>query len=248
MSFDTNVLPQESTAQLLAESLRQAILDGQLKPGDRLVEQDLAQRFDISRGPIREAIRILAAEGLAELRKNKGAVVSTPNMDDVLEIYAMRMSLGAIAIDQLARSASFAKPDLIAAQELLTMMSEPKVRKSNAKMIETDLLFQNELVSLSNLPRITEVFDKSAVDIRVCISALGIKYDDSDHANLIERHTKLLTQIANGNANKATDLWVDHIRKSVAEFTKGMTSDDLNKLFDRPLMRHVFEYGKKESK
>ena len=248
MSLNTNVLPQESTAQLLADSLRQAILDGQLKPGSRLVEQELAEQYEISRGPIREAIRILAAEGLAELRKNKGAVVSTPNMDDVLEVYAIRMSLGAIAVDQLARTSAITKPDLTAAEELLAMMSEPKVRNSNSKMIETDLLFQNELVSLSNLPRITEAFDKSAVDIRVCVSALGIKYDDADHANLVARHTKLLAQISKGNADKATELWVDHIRKSVAEFTKDMSSDDLNKLFERPLMRHVFEYGIKEKK
>lgn len=248
MSFETNVIPQESTAQLLAESLRQAILDGKLEPGSRLVEQELAERFDISRGPIREAIRILAAEGLAELRKNKGAVVSTPNMDDVLEVYAMRMSLGAIAIDHLARTAATTKPDLTAATELLEMLSDPKVRKSNTKMIETDLLFQNELVSLSGLPRVTETMEKAAVDIRVCVRALGIKYDDADHNDLVARHTKLLTQITKGNGDKAVELWVDHIRKSVAEFTKDMSSDDLNKLFDRPLMRHVFDYGKKEKK
>jgi DNA-binding GntR family transcriptional regulator len=58
---------------------------------------------------------------------------------------------------------------------------------------------------------------------------------------LVNRHTKLLAQIAKANSEKAVELWVDHIRKSVAEFTKGMSSDDLNELFDRPLMRHVFE-------
>lgn len=241
MSLKTNVLPQESTAQLLADSLRQAILEGQLKPGSRLVEQELAEQYEISRGPIREAIRILAAEGLAELRKNKGAVVSTPNMDDVLEVYAIRMSLGAIAVDQLARTASEADVDLEKAQILLEKMNDRKVRQSNTRMIEADLLFQNQLVALSGLPRITEAMEKSAVDIRVCVQALDIKYDESDHENLVNRHTKLLNQISKANSEKAVELWVDHIRKSVAEFTKDMSSDDLNKLFDRPLMRHVFE-------
>lgn len=243
MNLNVKGIPQESTAELLAESLRQAILDGQLAPGTRLVEQELAEQFDISRGPIREAIRILAAEGLAELRKNKGAIVTTPNMDDVLEVYAIRMTLGAIAIDQLARTAPEKKHDLTKVNDLLGLMKDKKLRQSNALMVETDLLFQNELVSLSGLPRITETFDKSAVDIRVCIRALNIEYDELDHDNLVERHTKLLSQIEKGNADKAVELWVDHIRKSVAEFTKDMSSDDLNKLFDRPLMRHVFEFG-----
>lgn len=241
MSLNSNVLPQESTAQLLAESLRQAILEGQLKPGSRLVEQDLAEQYDISRGPIREAIRILASEGLAELRKNKGAVVSTPNMDDVLEVYAIRMSLGAIAIDQLARTALESDVDLEQARILLENLNDRKVRQSNTRMIEADLLFQNELVALSGLPRITEAMEKSAIDIRVCVQALDIKYNESDHENLVNRHTKLLSQIAKANSQKAVELWVDHVRKSVAEFTKDMSSDDLNKLFDRPLMRHVFE-------
>lgn len=244
MKIDTTVIPQESTPQLLAESLRKAILAGELKPGTRLVEQDLAQRFEISRGPIREAIRILAAEGLAELRKNKGAIVSTPSMDDVLEIYAIRMNLGAIAIDQIAKSAGQSMPDLTNAFALLEKMKDKKNRQSDEKMIETDLLFQNELVSLSELPRITEIITKSSVDIRICIKALKIKYDEIDHENLINRHTKLLKQIMSGNAEKSVEIWVDHIRKSVAEFTKNLAPGDLDELFDRPLMRQVFEFRK----
>lgn len=240
MSLELKGIPQESTAQLLADSLRQAILDGQLAPGTRLVEQDLAERFDISRGPIREAIRILAAEGLAELRKNKGAVVSTPNMDDVLEVYAIRMTLGAIAIDQLGRQAQNESVDLVEVIELLEVMNKKETRRSNSAMIEADLEFQNALVALSQLPRITESLEKSAIDIRVFIKALKIQYDEMDHENLVSRHAQLLGQIQKGNHQKAVDLWMDHIRKSVSEFTKDMTSHDLNELFDRPLMRQVF--------
>ena len=108
-------------------------------------------------------------------------------------------------------------------------------------LFRSDLLFQNELVRLSQLPRVCEAMEKSAVDIRVCIRGLGIRYDELDHDNLIDRHTKLLAQISKGNVEKAVELWVDHIRKSVAEFTKEMSSADLNDLFDRPLMHHVFE-------
>ena len=132
MILNSKILPQESTAELLAVSLRQAILDGELKPGTRLVEQDLAEKFESSRGPIREAIRILAAEGLAELPKNKGAVVSTPNMDDVLEIYSIRMSMGSIAIELIARSAVNQKPDFSAPLALLEKMKDRKSTRLNS--------------------------------------------------------------------------------------------------------------------
>lgn len=247
MNLDVKGIPHESTAEQLAENLRQAILDGQLAPGTRLVEQELAEQFDISRGPIREAIRILASEGLAELRKNKGAVVVSPTMDDVLEVYAIRMTLGAIAIDQLARQAAHDQLDLSKVTELLDLMSDRKIRQSNMQMVETDLRFQNELVALSELPRITAAMEKSSLDIRIFVRALNIEYDEVDHTNLVERHTNLLAKIIKGEAETATSLWFDHVRKSVAEFTKDMSSSDLNEFFERPLMRHVFDEATKEA-
>ena len=248
MNLDVKGIPSESTAEQLAESLRQAILDGQLAPGTRLVEQELAEQFDISRGPIREAIRILAAEGLAELRKNKGAVVVSPTMDDVLEVYAIRMTLGAIAIDQLARQAAHDQLDLSKVTELLDLMSDRKIRQNNTQMVETDLRFQNELVALSELPRISAAMEKSSLDIRVFVRLLNIQYDEVDHTNLIDRHTNLLSKIIKGNSDEAIQLWLAHIRKSVAEFTKDMSSSDLNEFFDRPLMRHVFDESPKGAK
>lgn len=233
-------IPKESTAELLADSLRTAILAGHLAPGSRLVEQELAEQFSISRGPIREAIRILAAEGLADLRKNRGAVVSSPAMDDVLEVYAIRMSLGAIAIQHLAILAKAGEVNFAAVEKLLNKMTQASTRRSNTQMIATDLQFQNELAELSGLPRITEVMQKSGVDILVFIRALGITYDEIDHDNLVSRHSALLKAVKAGNHNKATEIWQDHARKSVAEFTKDLNAKDIKELFERPLMNQVF--------
>ena len=94
MSAAFSPLPEASTADLVAQRLRDAILDGSLRPGDRLVEHDLAARFQVSRGPVREAIRLLVPDGLVVLRRNRGAIVASPTFDDVLEVYAVRMSLG----------------------------------------------------------------------------------------------------------------------------------------------------------
>ena len=233
-------IPQESTAELLAGSLRTAILDGQLAAGTRLVEQELAEQFNISRGPIREAIRILAAEGLADLRKNRGAVVATPTMDDVMEVYAIRMSLGAIAIKLLAHQAKVADVNFSVVESLLHKMTLASSRKTNAHMTNLDFEFQNKLAELSGLPRITEAMEKSATDILVFIQALGIVYDDIDYDNLVSRHQALLKAIKAGNYAKAIDIWQAHERRSVAEFTKGLGSVDLNELLERPLMSQVF--------
>ena len=70
-------LPELSTSELVAQRIRDAILDGAMRPGDRLVEADIAAELGVSRGPVREGIRLLAGEGLVMLRRNRGAVVCT---------------------------------------------------------------------------------------------------------------------------------------------------------------------------
>lgn len=87
-----------NTSEHLAASLRRLIASGELPDGARLVERDLAERFAVSRIPLREAIQKLAAEGLVEQYKNRGAVVRTLTAADIDEIYGLRMLLEGDAI------------------------------------------------------------------------------------------------------------------------------------------------------
>ena len=233
-------LESQSTAEILAEQIRDAILVGNLKPGDRLIEQDLSESFGTSRGPIREAIRILATEGLIELRKNRGAVVSAPTFDDVLEVYAIRMSLGALAIEHACHLSAQNKLDVVDVTKKLE-----RIRKALGgdpiKAVTADLEFQSSLISLGALPRVTESFIQTAVDVGVFVQFLGIRYDASDHEALVKRHEKLLLAISKGDVEVAVDLWKNHIRASVREFMKPFSETEIEQLFARPLMRNVFE-------
>jgi len=85
------------TSDDITESLRNAIIEGQLSPNERLVEDNLASKFDTSRTPIREAIRNLAAIGLVKVVPNKGAVVAEINIDEAKEVYQVRSHLEGLA-------------------------------------------------------------------------------------------------------------------------------------------------------
>src|SRR5262245_10208805 len=74
-------------------ALRQAIMDFQLKPGQRLVEREIIERLGVSRTTVREALRELASEGLVTVVPQKGAVVSTPTLDAAEDLYEVRASL-----------------------------------------------------------------------------------------------------------------------------------------------------------
>lgn len=68
----------------VADEIRMKILNGDMKPGDKIIEQELASEFGISRGPVREALRQLEQEGMVEYSRNVGCSVRHIGMDDVL--------------------------------------------------------------------------------------------------------------------------------------------------------------------
>jgi DNA-binding GntR family transcriptional regulator len=89
----------------VADILREAILDGVLKSGAWLREAEVSSELQVSRTPVRDAFRILAAEGLLTINANQGAIVSPTTSDDILELYVMREVLEMLAARLAARRA-----------------------------------------------------------------------------------------------------------------------------------------------
>ena len=86
-----------ATVAFVAERLREDILAGRLQPGSRLVECDLTARFAVSRGPVREALRRLSADGLIEHWPHRGAVVRRLAEREIRELFAIRIEMEALA-------------------------------------------------------------------------------------------------------------------------------------------------------
>lgn len=83
----------ETLTEVLHRELEQAILRGELKPGDRLDEQEIAQRFGVSRTPVREAFRLLGANDLVDLRSRQGVVVRKIGVNTLLEMFQVMAEL-----------------------------------------------------------------------------------------------------------------------------------------------------------
>lgn len=87
-------------------TLRQAIIDLQLMPGQRLVERELIESLGVSRTTIREALRELASEGLVTVVPQRGAIVSVPSLDDAIDLYEVRASLESLIVQRFIERAS----------------------------------------------------------------------------------------------------------------------------------------------
>src|SRR5207237_1539855 len=121
---------------------------------DRLVEQQLTDMLNVSRHPVREALRLLAREGFVELKRNKGASVSAVDANSVIEVYNIRMALGKIALDHL-----LAEPGRVAPADLkrLDKLAENAVKlaklESQAESVRNDFEFQEAIVDATALKR-----------------------------------------------------------------------------------------------
>jgi DNA-binding GntR family transcriptional regulator len=99
-AFRADRLRKSTFRQHIAERLRSAILSGEIAPGTPLVETALAAQFDVSRGPLREALRELIEEGLLVTVPYTGTHVIALTVDDIREIYSMRITLERFAFEQ----------------------------------------------------------------------------------------------------------------------------------------------------
>ncbi|MDF1609316.1 GntR family transcriptional regulator [Hoeflea sp. YIM 152468] len=94
---DTNVIERRSLHLELVERIRPLIVERQLEPGDKVPERDLCERFGVSRTPMREALKVLAAEGLVRLEPNRGAWVTVVTVEEVEEVFPILGALEALS-------------------------------------------------------------------------------------------------------------------------------------------------------
>jgi DNA-binding GntR family transcriptional regulator len=113
-------LSRPALAVELTDRLRRMILEGELKPGEKIPERMLTERFGVSRTPVREAVKVLAAEGLIVLVQNRGAVVSTVTVAEMEEVFPVLAALEAVAGELACRQATDA--EIAAIRNLNTAM------------------------------------------------------------------------------------------------------------------------------
>ena len=138
-----------------ADRLRDAIRNGILRPGARLVERDLAERLGMSRIPVREAIQRLAEEGLIEKSPHRGTFVYAPTRKEIEEICSLRVVLERFVVERvMAVWSSTHEVDLAA---IIDQMRQAARRNDVHQLHECDFLFHSALWSIADHTLLLEV-------------------------------------------------------------------------------------------
>src|ERR671919_3227658 len=124
MATEEALLRRRTTADAVAQMLRNEIQSGQLPPGTRLRQNDVAHRFGVSTTPVREALALLQADGLVRIDPHRGAIVFHPTIADLRESYEIRKTLEALAVEKATPQLT---DDLVA--ELQEHLDEMKKEK-----------------------------------------------------------------------------------------------------------------------
>lgn len=188
-------------------TLREAILKGELKPGERLMEIQLANKLGVSRTPIREAIHMLEKEGLVVTMPRKGAEVAKMTLKDMEDVLEIRE-----ALDELASQVACQR---ITQEQLLRLRDrkmdfENSLKTGDVKLIaEADVNFHDVIYEATGNPKLMNLLS----NLREQIYRYRVEYlkDSDNYPVLIKEHEEIYCSLAEGNEEAAVLAIREHV-------------------------------------
>lgn len=202
---------RQSTAELIADQLRSAIMYGTFEPGQQLHEAELAARFEVSRGPLREAMQRLVQEGLLRGERHRGLFVIDLSATDVREIYLARLAIERTSC-QLIMAGNRGEAVAHLSEALDNLVEAAASRDRNA-MSDADHAFHQTLVSCSGNTRLERMAGTLLVETRMCLAALQEHYPEPDE--LVAEHRALVDAISDGDEQALIRLIEAHMSESI---------------------------------
>ncbi|WP_051574437.1 GntR family transcriptional regulator [Mycobacterium sp. URHB0044] len=202
MAFDNVPSISLSTAPArIADILRSSILDGSFAPGSQLTEAQLAERLDVSRGPVREAMQRLVQEGLLSTRPHHGMFVVELGASDVPDVYLARRAIESTAAVRVMARSDKAKA-LKALEAALTDLRKAITSGDWRGIVSTDLRFHELLVAEAGSERLSRMFRTLTAETQLCMAAfLEVRLEWTK--GLVKEYKELLAAMKRGDTTGA---------------------------------------------
>jgi DNA-binding GntR family transcriptional regulator len=196
--------------ELVFESLREAIISGQLKPGERMMEIQMAEEMGVSRTPVREAIRKLELEGLVVMIPRKGAYVSGLSLKDIADVFEVRGALEGLAAE--LASERITDEELERLERYLVQITEDIEKGDLNKVVETDTEFHTQLYKASRNDWLLQIINNLREQIqRFRTTSLSLP---GRMKIAVDEHRQIVEAISSRNGKLARKLAQEHIEKA----------------------------------
>lgn len=206
---------------MIYDRLREAVFNGELKPGDRLVESELGDRMNVSRTPVREALRKLEMEGIVEYLPRKGVVVKGFSREDIIEIYSIRQALEVMATLVAAeritpKELAFLRACLDSAEHHMACGDDEAVFKDHQE-------FTDALIASSKMPRLIQLIGTYREYLhRFRRITLGKKPRQGD---VLVQHRAILDAVAEKNRAAVEHLVKTHLQTALDAYLASLESE-----------------------
>ncbi|MER7563688.1 GntR family transcriptional regulator [Streptomyces sp. NPDC048523] len=212
MSNQGKVAParRRGLADEVADRIREAIFNGAYAPGEQLREVELSGELGVSRGPVREALRLLEREGLVHCAWHRGTTVTTLSAEDVAELDSLRGALEDLAVRQVIAHAS--DEDLASIAKTADMME----RAGDAhEMVRLDIAFHDAVFAAAGHRRLADAWDGIRCQVHLFLLT-RIGRSTAGYLDRIPReHHGLVTALRARDTDTALDLFAAHRRHAV---------------------------------
>lgn len=209
-------IPRDTFASIVTDRLRTSIVDGSLAPpGSQLSEVELANRFGVSRGPVREALQRLVQEGLLLSEPHRGVFIPVLTDEDFLDIYLAREALESAAVRTIVANDNAAE----AARSLdqhVTAMERAEAQGDWAAVGNSDLEFHVALVDASGSQRLRRMFSTVISETRLC---LGVLTAGEARSDLVQEHRRVCDLMQEGKIELALAVLKKHFDDAVVSLS-----------------------------
>lgn len=202
-------------------TLRQAILKGELKPGERLMEIALAERLGVSRTPIREAMRKLELEGLVVMIPRRGAQVANITEKDLNDVLEVRIALENLSIE---KACQYMTEEQMEELKAAAQKFERSITGRNpVRLAEADEAFHEIIYQASDNRRLKQVLN----NLREQIYRYRVEYlkEEETRNLLIQEHQELYNAIRSRDVKKAQEISFRHIENQRQAIIRSIESE-----------------------
>lgn len=201
---------QPNLAEQVHEAIVSEIAAGKLKPGERIIQEQIAQELGVSRQPVQQALMLLRKQGVLRDAPGRGLIVAPLDLDYVRNMYDIRAVMEGLAFRKAAeRNAARAGKE---GPELLRMGRNAVQSGSVAALIEADLKFHGFIYELSENPLIAPAMEAQWMYTQRVMGAVLVR--DTKPRDIWDQHEAMLELVIGGEAAKVEKLARQHITEA----------------------------------
>lgn len=195
--------------EVIFNTIREAIIVGELRPGERLMEVQLAEKMGVSRTPVREAIRKLELEGLVEMLPRKGAHVAEVSVKDIMDVLEVRASLDGLAT--LLAAERMTEDEIKELKHVYGQFANYVEKENLQGSIKKDVEFHDIIYRSSRNDKLQQI----SSNLREQVQRFRVIYlkGYNNPKNIVAEHMEIIDAITSKNGEKARTVAQEHIKR-----------------------------------